>query len=904
MSGALWKPQEAGLLEITQLLKESQSPNTQIQRDVQQKLDQLNHHPDFNNYLIFVLTQSKNLDDPTRSLAGLILKNNVRVQWENFHNTTQELIKHECVASIGDSSPLVRATIGILVTTIVSKGGLRTWTDLLPKLSQCLDSPQVEIVDGAFSTLQKICEDSTELDASDAASAAEQQPLDALLPKFIQFFQHPTAKIRAYALGCVNCYILHRLLPLQAHMEVFLKNLFALAMDTDADVKKQVLRAIVTLLEVQPDILYRDLTNIIGFMLMRTQDGDEQVALEACEFWLSVADNQVGQQTLQPHLAQLVPLLLERMKYSAMDIAMLRTEDEEDEMKPDRPEDIKPRFHKSKTHGGMESQPHAATPSGDHATGGEEEDDDEDDNEEMTEWNLRKCSAAALDVLSNVFHDTLLPVLLPPLKEVLMSPDWVRKESGILALGAIAEGCADGMSTHLRDLIPFLLECLNDPKPLVRSITCWTLSRYASWIVAEDPIKYFQPFLGKLLERLLDTNKKVQEAACSAFATLEEEAGALLSPYLEVIVRTLIAAFRKYQSKNLLILYDAIGTLAESVGQELNRPQYVQQLMEPLLVKWGSMQDNDKSTFPLLECLSSLATAMGDGFMPYVEPVFKRCLVLIDRAIQDQILYQTYPEAVEVPEHDNLIVALDLLSGLTEGIGSRIEPLVMSSNLMVNIAHCIRNQIPEVRQSAFALIGDLARAAFNAEKPYLDDFVAHMALNMDPEHLSVCNNATWALGEVALRLGAETTKYVPHVVEPLIGLMNRPGTQKTLLENAAITLGRLGLTCPQLMAERLPQFIKPWCYSLRNVRDNEEKASAFRGICVIIGNRQKPMDSADFMAFCDAVASWQTPDPQLKSMFQQLLHAYKSMAPADQWPLFMQQFPQPIRERLEKIYGM
>lgn len=112
-------------------------------------------------------------------------------------------------------------------------------------------------------------------------------------------------------------------------------------------------------------------------------------------------------------------------------------------------------------------------------------------------------------------------------------------------------------------------------------------------------------FLFKLLERLLDTNKKVQEAACSAFATLEEEAGALLSPYLEVIVRTLIAAFRKYQSKNLLILYDAIGTLAESVGQELNRPQYVQQLMEPLLVKWGSMQDNDKSTFPLLECLSS-----------------------------------------------------------------------------------------------------------------------------------------------------------------------------------------------------------------------------------------------------------------------------------------------------------
>ena len=106
----------------------------------------------------------------------------------------------------------------------------------------------------------------------------------------------------------------------------FSQSLFALATDADADVKKQVLRAIVTLLEVQPDILYRDLTNIIGFMLMRTQDEDEQVALEACEFWLSVADNAVGQQALAPHLPQLVPLLVQRMRYSAMDVMLLRAE--------------------------------------------------------------------------------------------------------------------------------------------------------------------------------------------------------------------------------------------------------------------------------------------------------------------------------------------------------------------------------------------------------------------------------------------------------------------------------------------------------------------------------------------------------------------------------------------------
>jgi hypothetical protein len=39
-----------------------------------------------------------------------------------------------------------------------------------------------------------------------------------------------------------------------------------------------------------------------------------------------------------------------------------------------------------------------------------------------------------------------------------------------------------------------------------------------------DDTKYFRPLMTELLGRVLDKNKKVQEAACSAFATLEEEA--------------------------------------------------------------------------------------------------------------------------------------------------------------------------------------------------------------------------------------------------------------------------------------------------------------------------------------------------------------------------------------------
>lgn len=43
-------------------------------------------------------------------------------------------------------------------------------------------------------------------------------------------------------------------------------------------------------------------------------------------------------------------------------------------------------------------------------------------------------------MLANVFREQLLPVLLPILRETLFHQEWEIKESGILALGAIAEG--------------------------------------------------------------------------------------------------------------------------------------------------------------------------------------------------------------------------------------------------------------------------------------------------------------------------------------------------------------------------------------------------------------------------------------------------------------------------------
>src|SRR6267154_3321584 len=110
----------------------------------------------------------------------------------------------------------------------------------------------------------------------------------------------------------------------------------------------------------------------------------------------------------------------------------------------------------------------------------------------------------------------------------------------------------------------------------------------------------------QLLRMVLDNNKRVQEAGCSAFATLEEDAGAELAPYLEPVLRNLVFAFEKYQHKNMLILYDAVGTLADAVGPALQNPMYVEILMPPLNKKWSKLKDDDDDLIPLLEVLQAL----------------------------------------------------------------------------------------------------------------------------------------------------------------------------------------------------------------------------------------------------------------------------------------------------------
>lgn len=205
-------------------------------------------------------------------------------------------------------------------------------------------------------------------------------------------------------------------------------------------------------------------------MLFCTQSDDADLALESCEFWLVFAEQDELREQLRPYLQKVVPVLLKGMVYSEMDLLTLGG-DEDDAHVADSEQDIKPRFHKANVVGhtdGEDQQGSEDKKLHDDEDDEDDEDDDEfdefEDDEFYGEWNLRKCSAATLDVLCTSFKAEVVHILIPLLKTELESGDWLHRECGILALGAAAEGGIAEIAPHLHELVPYLLNNLNDPK--------------------------------------------------------------------------------------------------------------------------------------------------------------------------------------------------------------------------------------------------------------------------------------------------------------------------------------------------------------------------------------------------------------------------------------------------------
>ena len=873
-------------------------------------LTQAQSSPDFINYLTYIFAHGPLLSklslDPdemilVRSSAALSLKNSIRTAYKTISQDAQGYIKASALATLHDPNAQIRNFAGTVITEVVQRGGVLGWPSLLPELISLAGNgdrtTSVEAQEGASAALAKVCEDNKKVLVKEYQG---QRPLEFIFPKLLGISSSQLPKVRAAALACINAFILEKSPAIRASLDSLLVHLFSLANDPYTEVRQKVCHCFVQLVDVSPEKLQPHIDGIVDYMVLQQRNAeDPELALEAAEFWLCVGENNQMCPLLRPYLDRIVPVLLESMVYNEEDI--IRNEgDVDDAEQEDRAEDLKPLFAKSKNvrsaaqgQNGANGIDPTAAESGvptdaDDLSEGEVAEDEDDGGEDVEEdWNLRKCSAATLDVLASNFHEAVFTITLPYLKDNLRHHDWPYRESAVLAVGAVADGCLDAIAPHLPDLIPYLISLLSDEIAAVRVITCWSLGRYSAWAShlqnPDNKKRYFESMIEGILDRMLDKSKKVQQSAVSAFATLEEKATSELTPYCTPIIEQFVRCFQRYKDRNMLVLYDCVQTLAEHVGPALARPETINLLMPAIIDRWTKVSDQSQELFPMLECLSYVATALRDSFAPFAVPIFHRCINIVRQNLEAYALAVRY-EGMDKPSKDFLVTSLDLLSAVIQALDEpKSSELVTSSQpgFFDLLMFCMEDPNNDVRQSAYALLGDCAVNVFSQLRPSLPAILPMLIKQLELDDIrhedvesdfGVINNACWSCGEIAMKEGWGMAPYVEKLYYRFMAIISNPGIPQSVHENAAIALGRLGVGCSDALAPHLGEFAQSFLEITRPIDDTDEKGAAILGFNFTVEKNPRAMEACllDYFRACAAGSKVKYEQQSIESSFQRV----------------------------------
>ncbi|KAJ9612951.1 hypothetical protein H2200_002892 [Cladophialophora chaetospira] len=947
-----WQPEEDGLRQLSEYLKNSLSGHDRTkQKEAELMLTNARSSAGYVNYLTYIfstpeLGQTLSLAAPSlfliRYAAAVNLKNHIKLFYAQIPKDQLSYIKAATLNVLRDANSQLRSFAGTVITETVQQGGLLQWPEILQNLLALVSNTggdvSAETQEGAMGALAKVCEDNRKLLDKEFQG---QRPMAVIVPKLLEYASHPNPKIRVFALSTLKAFIPQKSQVLFGALDVYLQTIFQLASDPDVQVRRIVCQSLVQLVDSRPDMLVPHLEGLVSYILAQQQSADNpELALDAAEFWLSVGEQDQLRDQMGPYLERIIPVLLAGMVYGEEDAIRLGGDENNADLE-DRAEDIKPKFAATKAGRGVVSvKDEESAPGTPQRNGtpqpkpdledGEVEDDEEDEEDWDDEdpegvWSLRKCSAAALDVFAVNYHAKVFDIILPYLKENLGHSLWPKREAAVLALGAIAEGCMEVVAPNLPDLIPFLISLLSDEEPVVRQITCWCLARYSEWAARlespTDKQKYFEPMMEGLLQRMLDNNKKVQEAGASSFASLEEKSGDKLKPYVEPILRQFTQCFRRYKDKNMYILYDCLQTLADNVGAELAKPNLVDLLMPVLIERWNKIQDDSREMFPLLGCLGYIAIAYGDTFAQFTPPIFERCIKLVFANLQQHMAFQS-GQSVDQPDKDFIVTALDLLSAIIQAISpEKSAPLVQASQpqLFDLLSFCMEDPTTDVRQSAYAVLGDCAIALYSSLDAYLPKLLPILIRQLDLDTIpdtdsengfNVLANVCWSLGEIAAR--APTSRLAP-VVEPLyrglLSMLLNEEVPDAASENAATALGRLGMPCPIHLAPFLGEFAEPFLQHMSKISTSHEKASAFIGFNNILEKNPQAMENS-LGLYMSAIAQFPLKGragveyAEVRGSFARVIEGFGGLIGKERFEAFVGGLSAPVRGKLRDGYGV
>ncbi|KAJ4779228.1 Importin subunit beta-1 [Rhynchospora pubera] len=732
-------------MEITQALLAAQSPDTQTRTAAEASLKQFQEQ-NLPQFLLSLSVELSNEQKPpeSRRLAGIILKNSLDAkdsarkeyltqQWVSVDPSIKFQIKESLLRTLGSSAAEARHTSSQVIAKVASiEIPRKEWQDLIGKLLGNVTQTFAPgfLKQATLEALGYVCEEVAPQDL-------EQDQVNAILTAVVQGMTsaEPNSDVRLAAIRALYNALdfAQQNFENQVERNFIMKVVCETAVSKEsAEIRQAAFECLVAIASIYYDYLEPYMQTLFNLTAEAVRGDEEQVALQAIEFWSTLAEEEMERQDdcvaldelnspvlhfhfIDKALESLVPMLLETL--------------------------LK-----------------------------QEEDQDQDD----TVWNLSMAGGTCLGLVSKTVGDKVVPLVMPFVERNIAKADWHSREAATFAFGSILEGpSVEKLSPLARSGFEFLLSAMKDQNSHVRDTTAWTLGRVFELVhrpASGDPIvneKNLPGIMTVLLESIRDV-PNVAEKVCGALYFLAqgyEDAGPAskaLTPYYESIIAALLSTADRVDVSNVRLRASAYETLNEVVRcsyapETLNTTaqllqEIIRRVIQTVELQVVSSDDKEKqSDLQALLCgvlqviIQKLGSSEGKS-------------VILQAADQMMMVFLRVFGCRSSTVHEEAMLAIGALAYVT-GADFAKYMSEFYRFLEMGLTNFEEYQVCSI---SVGVVGDICRALDDKILPYCDGIMTILLKDLSNAMLnrSVKPPIFSCFGDIALAIGEKFDKYL------------------------------------------------------------------------------------------------------------------------------------------------
>ena len=164
------------------------------------------------------------------------------------------------------------------------------------------------------------------------------------------------------------------------------------------------------------------------------------------------------------------------------------------------------------------------------------------------EWNVSMSAGTCLTLLAQTVNDAIVVPIIPFVESNIRNPDWHYREAAVMAFGSILDGPEPKLLTPLvAQALPTLIEMMvRDPELHVKDTTAWTLGRISDVLVETIKTDVHLPDMVQALVAGMNDSPRIVGNCCWGIMNLAEQLGnadadtSPMSPFYDGIIDALL----------------------------------------------------------------------------------------------------------------------------------------------------------------------------------------------------------------------------------------------------------------------------------------------------------------------------------------------------------------------------